>query len=270
MLDDIRVHPGTRADLAGRDSSDQLGLTDKDAAKIRRRALRDELQLLQSNLWAENKRAVLLVLQGMDTAGKDSTIRRVFEGVNPQGVRVAGFGKPSELELDHDYLWRVHAVCPRRGEIGIFNRSHYEDVGVVRVNGWINEATWLQRYGHIRDFEKMLADNGTAVRKVWLHVSRDEQRERLQARLDDPAKHWKFNISDLDARAQWDDYQTAYDDALSATSTEAAPWYVVPANRKWVRDVAVLEILVQTLREMAPTPPPPADDLDPTTVVIPT
>lgn len=260
MLDALRVVPGGRAHLQDRDAGDRLGL-EKVPAKLHRNALRDRLRELQRSLWAEDRRAVLLVLQGMDTAGKDSTIRRVFQGVNPQGVTVASFKKPTEEELDHDYLWRVHAKVPGRGEIGIFNRSHYEDVGVVRVNGWIDEATWQRRYQEIKTFERLLTDNGTVIRKVWLHVSRDEQRVRLQERLDDPTKRWKFNPGDLDARAQWDDYMAAYDDALSATSTMNAPWYVVPANRKWVRDVAVLQILVDTLETMDPRPPDPASDL---------
>lgn len=205
LVTPVRVEPGSAADLTGRATADTLGLRDKAHGRALRDDLLDELRALQALLWAEDRRAVLLVLQGMDTAGKDGTIRRVFSGVNPQGVRVAGFKAPSDNELDRDYLWRVHQVVPRRGELGIFNRSHYEDVGVVRVLELAPEPRWRARYGHIRAFERLLVDEGTVVVKVFLHISRDEQRERLQARLDDPAKHWKFNRGDLDIRARWDD-----------------------------------------------------------------
>jgi PPK2 family polyphosphate:nucleotide phosphotransferase len=181
----------------------------------------------------------------------------VFTGLNPQGVHVASFKKPTEHELDHDYLWRVHAACPPRGSLGIFNRSHYEDVGIVRVNRWIDEDEVQRRFGQIRRFEQHLADNGTAIRKVFLHISKDEQRERLQERIDTPEKHWKFNLDDLEARKQWDDYMRAYEDAITATSTEDAPWFVVPADRKWVRDVAVTTILADALRSMDLRPPEP-------------
>jgi PPK2 family polyphosphate:nucleotide phosphotransferase len=261
MLDRLIVQPGHDAGLAERDTRDDLGLGDKTTAKKIRKDLLDELFELQRLLWAEDERAVLLVLQGMDTSGKDGTIRRVFTGLNPQGVHVASFKKPSEQELDHDYLWRVHAACPPRGSIGIFNRSHYEDVGVVLVNGWIDEAEVERRYEQIRQFEQHLADNGTVLRKVFLHISRDEQRERLQARIDTPEKHWKFNLSDLDARKQWDAYEQAYEAAITATSTDDAPWFVVPADRKWVRDVAVTRLLADTLRDMDLQPPPPDPEL---------
>ncbi len=257
MLDALRVDPGTTPGLAGRDTRDTLGLGDKDAGRDRLHAAWDTLRDLQARLWAEDERALLLVLQGTDTAGKDGTIRKVFRGVNPQGVRVASFKKPSEVELDHDYLWRVHDQVPARGQIGIFNRSHYEDVGVVRVLGLVPEGRWRARYRHIREFERLLTDEGTTIVKVFLHISRDEQRERLQARIDTPEKHWKFNTGDLDLRARWDDQVAAYEEAIAETSTPWAPWYVVPADRKWVRDVAVAELLVTTLREMDPTPPPP-------------
>jgi len=257
MLDRLRVQPGQAAGLFERDTRDDLGLGDKASAKKTRKELLDELFELQRLLWAEDERAVLLVLQGMDTSGKDGTIRRVFTGLNPQGVHVASFKKPSEQELDHDYLWRVHAACPPRGSIGIFNRSHYEDVGVVLVNGWIDAAEVERRYEQIRQFEQHLADNGTVVRKVFLHISRQEQRERLQARIDTPEKHWKFNLGDLEAREQWDEYEQAYEAAITVTSTDDAPWFVVPADRKWVRDVAVTRLLADTLRDMDLQPPPP-------------
>lgn len=259
MLDRLRVAPGEAANLGDRDPRDDLGLEDKGSAKDAQEDLLTELFDLQRLLWAEDERAVLLVLQGMDTSGKDGTIRRVFTGLNPQGVHVASFTKPTEHELDHDYLWRVHAVAPARGSIGIFNRSHYEDVGVVRVNGWIDGDEVQRRFRQIRDFEQHLADNGTVIRKVFLHISKDEQRERLQERIDTPEKHWKFNLGDLEVRKQWDDYMRAYEDAITATSTDDAPWFIVPADRKWVRDVAVTTILADALRGMdlqAPDPDP--------------
>ena len=191
-----------------------------------------------------------------------STIRRVFTGVNPQGCDVSGFKAPSHDELDHDYLWRVHARCPRRGEIGIWNRSHYEDVVTVWVRGLIDDRHRQRRFGQVRNFEELLHDEGTMQLKVFLHISRDEQRKRLQKRLDDPEKRWKFDPSDLEARVQWDNYQAAYEEAITATSTEHAPWYVVPADSKWVRDVAVARLLVAALREMHPQIPPPLPALD--------
>jgi PPK2 family polyphosphate:nucleotide phosphotransferase len=261
VLDDLRIDPGTTPDLASRPTGSRLGIEDKDAGRERLAALGAELSHLQERLYAEGRRSVLLVLQGMDTSGKDGTIRRVFHAVNPQGVRVTSFKKPSELELAHDYLWRVHAAVPRRGEIGIFNRSHYEDVGVVRVLGLVEEERWRRRFDHIRAFERLLSDEGTVVRKVWLHISPEEQAQRLQDRLDEPDKHWKFNVADLDARRAWHRYLAAYEEAVAETSTAQAPWYVVPADRKWVRDVAVATLLVDTLRAMDPQPPPADADL---------
>jgi PPK2 family polyphosphate:nucleotide phosphotransferase len=260
LLDPLRVEPGKQADLAGRDPGDRLGL-DKDASETLVEELVESLRDLQARLWAEDRRSVLIVLQGMDTSGKDGTIRRVFSGVNPMAVRVASFGVPSEEEREHDYLWRVHEVVPRRGEIGIFNRSHYEDVGVVRVKQLVVEEVWRRRYRHIRELERLLTDEGTTVLKVFLHISRDEQRERLQARLDDPTKTWKFRLGDLDDRKLWADFMAAYEEAITETSTDWAPWHVVPADRKWVRDVAVASLLVDTLRRLDPQYPEPPDDL---------
>lgn len=261
-IDRLRVPPGGPAALADRPTRADLGLPGKKAGRRLLRRLNGEIADLQARLWAEDRRAVLLVLQGMDTSGKDGTIRRVLTGVNPQGVRVEAFKQPSANERDRDYLWRVHAAVPRRGEIGVFNRSHYEDVGVVRVLDLVPEDQWRRRYEHILAFEQLLHDEGTVVRKVWLHVSREEQAERLRARLDDPVKRWKFSRGDLAMRERWDDFQTAYEEAISRTSTSHAPWYVVPADRKWVRDVAVATILATTLRSMAPRPPEPEEDLD--------
>jgi PPK2 family polyphosphate:nucleotide phosphotransferase len=265
IVDDIRVGTRKQARLAERDPADRLGLDKAEAADIVTELV-EELGGLQDRLWAEATRAVLLVLQGLDTSGKDSTIKRVFRGLNPQACRVASFKAPNEAELDHDFLWRVHAVCPRRGEIGIFNRSHYEDVGVVRVRQLVPDAVWRRRYRHIREFERMLTDEGTTVVKVFLHISRDEQRQRLQSRLDEATKTWKFRLEDLDDRVLFDDFLAAYDEALTETSTEWAPWYVVPADRKWVRDVAVATLLVETLKRLNPQYPPPPEDLADVTV----
>jgi PPK2 family polyphosphate:nucleotide phosphotransferase len=223
--------------------------------------LNGELQTLQELLYAENKHKVLVVLQAMDTGGKDGTIRRVFDGVNPQGVKVASFKVPTPEELAHDFLWRVHKLVPGRGEMVIFNRSHYEDVLVVRVHGLVPEPVWKRRYDQINDFERMLAETGTAILKFFLYIDLDEQKERLQARLDDPTKHWKFNVGDLAERKLWNEYIKAYEDVLERTSTEYAPWYVVPANRKWYRDLVISTVLVETLKGLKMEYPKPKDDL---------
>ena len=202
--------------------------------------------MLHDRLSAEATRSVLLVLQGMDTSGKDGTIRHVLTGVNPQGCRIVSFREPTDAELAHDYLWRVHALCPARGEIAIFNRSHYEDVVAVRVRGLAPERIWRRRFEHIRAFERLLADEGTSVVKVFLHVSRDEQGKRLQERLDNPEKRWKFRVGDLDDRRQFDEFQHAYEDAIRETSTDHAPWYVAPADHNWARNLAVSEILLES------------------------
>ncbi len=262
MIDHLRVTPGEPARLAERDPRDSLGMQDKDAGKQLRDDLIDQLGELQERLWAEDARALLLVLQGMDTAGKDGTIRRVTTGINPQGVRVEGFKAPSANERDRDYLWRLHRVVPRRGEIGIFNRSHYEDVVTTQVLGIIEPEHARRRMHHLIEWERLLAEEGTAVVKVWLHISKEEQKERLQARLDRPHKRWKFDPGDLDTRRLWDRYHELYEEAITATSTEHAPWHVVPADRKWVRDVAVAALLVQTLEAMDPQVPEAAEGLD--------
>lgn len=219
-------------------------------------ALRDTLIEQQARLYAEHGQSLLVVLQAMDTGGKDGTIRNVFSGVNPQGVTVTSFKRPTEEELAHDVLWRVHAATPAQGHIAVFNRSHYEDVLVARVHRLVAPEVVEARYEHIRAFESNLADAGTRVVKLYLHISKDEQRDRLQSRLDDPAKHWKFEAGDLEERKLWPDYQRAFHDALTATSTKRAPWFVVPADRKWYRDWAVLTILTQALGEMDPQYPP--------------
>jgi PPK2 family polyphosphate:nucleotide phosphotransferase len=233
----------------------RLGLRDKSTTAPRSQAHVERLAILQNHLWGERKRSVMLVLQGLDAAGKDGTIRHVFTGVNPQGCRVVSFQPPNEVEAAHDFLWRVHHVCPRGGEIGIFNRSHYEDVVTTHVLGMIDDDERDARLRMIRDFEHLLVSQGTAIVKVFLHISKDEQRRRLQARVDDPEKHWKFNPADLTARAQWNEYRAAYAKAIVATSTDEAPWYVVPGDHKWVRNYAVSSLMVEVLEQMAPKLP---------------
>jgi len=219
-------------------------------------ALHEEIVKLQARLWAEHRCALLVVFQAIDAGGKDGTIRHVFSGLNPAGVRVASFKRPTDAELAHDFLWRVHAQCPGHGEIGVFNRSHYEDVLVTRVHGLIDEATWTRRYEQIRRFESHLAAERTRIVKFFLHISKEEQRNRLQDRIDSPDERWKFSSSDLPERALWDDYQRAFADAIAATSTEAAPWYVIPANHKWYRDWAVTSTLHDTIAQLEPQFPP--------------
>lgn len=222
----------------------------------------DVMAGLARRLYAENRRSILLVLQGMDTAGKDGTIRTVMRGMNPRSCQVVSFKKPSDEELDHDFLWRVHRVVPRKGNIGIFNRSHYEDVLVVRVHNLVPPDVWQRRYDTINDFERLLTESGTRVVKCFLHVSRDEQRARLQARIDQPHKRWKFNPSDLEERKLWDQYQTAYDAALNRCNTDYAPWHIVPADRKWYRNLLVSELMRKTLEELDPQFPRPEIDVD--------
>lgn len=209
--------------------------------------LNAQLVELQQALYAEHKHKVLVVLQAMDTGGKDGVIRKVFSGVNPLGIHVASFKAPTPAELDHDYLWRVHARVPAKGELVVFNRSHYEDVLITRVEGWIDDRTAKRRFRQINDFEAMLVEEGTIILKFFLHISKDEQKQRLQERLDDDAKNWKFNPGDLVAREKWDDYQRVYEEAINATSSPHAPWYIVPADRNWVRDLYVCSVLVSTL-----------------------
>jgi PPK2 family polyphosphate:nucleotide phosphotransferase len=255
------VEPETQAGLGQRSTDDRLG-TEKGAAQTALAGLTERLSVLHQRLYAERKRSLLVVLQGLDASGKDGTIRRVFTGLNPQGCDVTSFKAPAPNELAHDYLWRIHQRLPARGDIGIFNRSHYEDVVAARVIGAIDDEQRKRRYDEIVGFERMLRDEGTWVVKIFLHVGKDEQRARLQARLDNPEKRWKFEPADLDTRAKWDEYMQLYDAAISATSTRHAPWYVVPADHKWVSGLAAASILLHTLEELDPKIPPPADDLD--------
>ena len=266
-MDRYRVKPNEKIKLEKLDPADRSAYEgDKEKAQEDLAKLNDKLEEYQEMLYAEHKHRVLIVLQAMDTGGKDGVIRRVFDGVNPQGVRVASFKVPTAEELDHDYLWRVHKMTPGRGEIVIFNRSHYEDVLVVRVHGLVPEKVWKKRYDHINEFERLLANEGTTILKFFLHIDKDEQKQRLQARLDEPDKHWKFSLGDLEERKLWNQYMAAYEDVLNKTSTPWAPWYVIPANRKWYRDLVISTILVNTLKKLDMHYPEPKDDL--TNVVI--
>ena len=264
-MERYRILPDTDARLADRSPSERL--THDEGKKVGREYLREltlRLRDLQELLYAEKKHKLLMVLQATDTGGKDGVIRHVFRTVNPQGVKVSSFKVPSSRERAHDYLWRIHKETPGTGEIRIFNRSHYEDVLVVRVRELAPPGVWERRYEHINAFEKMLADEGTTILKFFLHISKDEQRARLQARLDDSDRHWKFSTADLAERAHWDAYQEAYDAMLSRTSTSWAPWYVIPSNSKWYRNLVIARILVRTLEGLEMRYPEP--DFDPATV----
>ena len=245
------VYPGSRVRLGKIDPGDTTGFRgDKKSGERAIDSLVGRLEPLQELLYAEHKHSLLVVLQGMDSSGKDGTIRRVFEGVNPQGVRVAHFGRPSPEELDHDYLWRAHKQVPAKGEIVIFNRSHYESVLVERVHNLVPEKVWSRRYRQIVDFERMLSEEGTTILKFFLHIDKKTQARRFQDRLDDPTKHWKFSYLDYNERAYWKDYTGAYEDALGRTSSEWAPWYIVPSDHPWFRDLVVSETIVESLDRM--------------------
>ena len=254
----LMVKPGSRVRLQDRDPSATHGFKRVAAETVTAQKLTD-LASLQDRLWAEAKQSVLVVLQGIDAAGKDGTINKVMEAFNPQGCVVSAFKVPTAEELGHDFLWRIHARAPRWGEIGIFNRSHYEDVLVVRVHKLVPKPVWSRRYDEINDFERTLVNGGTTIVKFFLSIDRDEQRKRFQARYDDPTKRWKFSMGDLEERKLWDDYQAAFDDAISKTSTAIAPWDVIPANHKWFRDLAVSTILAETIEGLKPAYPPEPD-----------
>ncbi|MBP9064769.1 PPK2 family polyphosphate kinase [Candidatus Microthrix sp.] len=259
-----RYDPSQPVELSQWDGDDDGGLS-KDDTKDATAELSERLVELQHRLFAQKEHRVLVVIQATDTGGKDSTIRRVFGPLNPAGVRVTGFTKPSEDELAHDYLWRVHPHAPGDGMIAVFNRSHYEDVLVVRVHDLVPEARWRRRYQHLREFERMLTDEGTTVIKFFLHITADEQRQRLQDRIDDTTKWWKFNPADLTERERWDDYQAAFSEMLSQTS-DPVPWWVIPANHKWFRDYLVSKVLVDTLEGLNLTYPEPEEDLTGVTI----
>jgi len=264
-MDQYKINNDNPINLTDFDPNDTGGFT-KDEAKKRTKALNKELEELQELLYAEWKHKVLIVLQAIDAGGKDGTIRHVFDGTNPQGVKVASFKVPTEKELAHDYLWRIHKQTPGSGEITIFNRSHYESILVERVLNLVPEKVWSKRYCHINNFEEILADEGTTILKFYLHIDQDEQKARFQSRLDRPEKNWKFSLGDLETRKLWPQYQQAFEDMLNKTSTGYAPWYVIPANKKWYRNYVISKIIVDTLKGLNMQFPKPEDDL--TNVVI--
>ncbi len=255
MRERLRIKPGSRVDLSEWDPQDDLGHDRDSAAAVVSRDLA-RLEDLQERLYAEAKQSLLVVLQGIDAAGKDGTVKHVMTGFNPAGVNVTSFKAPAGAEVAHDYLWRVHQRAPGKGEIAIFNRSHYEEVLVVRVHNFVPEPVWRRRYDQINAWEKLLAAEGTTIVKFFLWISPEEQLQRFQDRIDDPTKRWKFKAADLEERKLWKDYQAAFEDALSRCSTDWAPWYVIPSNRKWFRNLAVASILADVLDEMNPQFPP--------------
>jgi len=263
----FRVAPGKPFSLAARDPRDQGPFPGKEETKAQTAKDAEAIDQLQDRLFAEGRRALLVVLQGIDCSGKDGTVRAVFNHCGPIGVRVSPFKAPTADELAQDYLWRVHRACPPRGYIGIFNRSHYEDVLVVKVKGYASPEAIERRYEEINAFEKMLSDNGTKILKFMLHISKEEQAQRLQERIDTPEKQWKFNPGDLEDRKLWDQYMAAYEQALTRCSTAHAPWHVIPADRNWVRNAAISGIVRETLEEMNPQYPQPKG-WDPKTVKV--
>ena len=262
MTQPFLVPSGAQINLADYDPGFSADYQTKRDTKVELKRNTKRLQELQQVMWAEGKHALLIVLQALDAGGKDGTIRHVMRGVNPQGCQVTSFKVPTKEELDHDYLWRVHKATPRRGYIGIFNRSHYEDVLVVRVHDLVPDVVWQQRYEQINHFEKLLADTGTTILKFFLYISKEEQKERFEARLRDPAKNWKFSMGDVKERGYWDDYIRAYEDALSRCSTPWAPWHVIPANHKWYRNLLISNIIVETMEKLDMRYPPPLPDAD--------
>jgi PPK2 family polyphosphate:nucleotide phosphotransferase len=260
LRDALRVRPGSRVHLGSFDVAATHGHERGDADEELAAGL-ERLTSLQERIWAEGRHPVLVVLQGIDAAGKDGTIKHVMTALNPQGCPVTSFKAPTAPELAHDYLWRAHQRVPGKGEIGIFNRSHYEDVLVVRVHQLVPEERWKRRYDQINAWERMLADEGTTIVKFFLAIDKDEQRKRFQQRLDDPTKRWKFRMSDLEERKLWDAYRSAFEEALERCSTDWAPWYLIPANRGWFRNLAVTEILGDALEELDPQYPPVEADV---------
>ncbi len=260
IVDKLLIPPDSNYKLRDADPEATFGVKKQEAEKQLAKNL-ERLSVLQYLLYAESQRAFLVVLQGIDAGGKDGTIRHVMTGLNPQGVEVTAFKVPEGEETRHDYLWRIHKAIPERGKIGIFNRSHYEDVLVVRVHDLVPKSVWQKRYRHINDFEHMLADNGVTIVKFLLYISKEEQAERFRERLEDKTKNWKFNMGDVKEREYWDQYIDAYQAVLRKCSTADAPWYVVPSNRKWFRNLAVSQVLVDTLESMNLKYPKPTADL---------
>jgi PPK2 family polyphosphate:nucleotide phosphotransferase len=255
------IKPGTRVSLKEYDPADTGGYRSAEDVESLLSKYKEELARLQYLLYAENRRAVLIILQGMDTSGKDGTIRHVMSGLSPLGVQVKSFKAPTELELAHDFLWRIHKEVPRNGEIGIFNRSHYEDVLVVRVHELVPRKVWKGRYEQINQFERMLVKNNVVLLKFFLHISKVEQKQRLEERLKEPTRHWKLSLHDLEERKYWSAYRKAYEAALSRCSTKWAPWHLVPANHKWYRNLVVAETIIETLRGLDMQYPEPSIDL---------
>lgn len=251
-LEKYLVKPESKVDLRKIDADDRHLFEDggKDDSAKAFDKLQDELKFLQTKLYAQNKHRILVVMQAMDTGGKDGCIKNVFSRIDPQGIHVCSFKKPNEEELSRDFLWRIHDKVPRNGQLVIFNRSHYEDIIAVKVKNLFPEKIWKQRFRHVVDFERMLAEEGTTIVKIYLHISRDEQKRRLDSRLLNPEKHWKFNPDDLKDRGLWLDFMHTYEEVLSKTSTEYAPWFVVPANRKWYRNLVVARIMVDTMKQL--------------------
>ncbi len=261
-MDRYRIKPGQKVklkDIDPNDKGDWQGMKEEGKAEVLK--LNQKLSDLQELLYAGQKHRLLVVIQAMDTGGKDGTIRAVFEGVNPQGVRVANFKAPSPVELAHDYLWRVHAQVPARGELVVFNRSHYEDVLVVRVHNLVPPEVWKKRYDQINEFERLLTEEGTTILKFYLHIDPDEQKKRLIERIEDPKKQWKFNPGDLEERKLWGQYMAAFEEMLEKTSTRDAPWYVIPADDNWYRNLAVASIIVKTLEDLKMKYPQPVEDI---------
>lgn len=267
-LERYLVKPGQQVTFTSRDTRERVLAPgdEKETYEDQIRKLQDQLQELQKKLYAQNRHRILLVLQAMDTGGKDGCIKHVFSHIDPQGIRVHSFKRPSDLELAHDFLWRVHAQVPARGQMVIFNRSHYEDIVAVRVKKIYETAVWKRRVRHVIDFERMLVEEGTTLVKIFLHISKEEQKERLQARLDHPEKHWKFNPEDLADRRRWSQFMHAYSDVIEATTTRTAPWYIVPADRKWYRNLCVARIMVDTMKKLDLRLP--KVDWDPGSIVI--
>ena len=257
-----RVEPSKRVDLGDWDPDDTSGFEgSEDLARKESAKIDEALDKLQERLYAEHERKVLIVLQAMDTGGKDGTIRRIFQGMNPSGIRVAHFREPTPEESDHDFLWRVHSQTPGKGELVIFNRSHYESVLVERVHGLVTKDVWERRYKLIKGFESLLVEDGALILKFYLHIDQEEQRKRLQERLEDPNKQWKFSADDISERKLWDEYMRAYAEAIQETSTEQAPWYVIPANHKWFRDILVASVIVKAMDELGLKYPPLPESL---------
>jgi PPK2 family polyphosphate:nucleotide phosphotransferase len=260
-FDRYRVQPEEEVDLADHDSADTASYDDAEARE-ELGGIVEQIADLQARLYAEDRRSMLVVVQGIDAAGKDSTVKHVFSGTNPQGVRVYSFKEPTNEELAHDFLWRYHQATPAQGMIHAFNRSHYEDVLVVRVKELVEEERWRSRYDSINDFERMLAREGTTIVKFFLHISKDAQMDRFRERLEREDKHYKFSANDVRERRNWDAYQEAYEEALNHTSTEWAPWYMVPADHKWYRNLVVARTVATVLEEMNPRWPEPEEDLE--------